>query len=192
MNPQRKNMPTHNVPLVTVILNACASPGRDSSTAPIRSMARFSIKSPALAQTTITHTMTRVFIRSLPSVAILSKVLIVSGRRRRLRHGNHGLRRVAALPYPLQTFGAQLQKAGSFLIEPLALVPVPQGFLYDAPRHTWPEVVLIIKTVHAVHHLGLRKMRILDVRQLVSAGIRERFHLQEAFLGHRIIQLGPR
>src|SRR5580704_13235880 len=161
-------MPTHNVPLVTVILNACRSPGRDSSTAPIRNMARFNIKSPALAQTTMAHTMTRVFIRSLPSVAILSKVLIVPGRRRRLRHGNHGLRRVAALPYPLEALGAQLQKARSFVIEPLALVPVPQGFLHDAPHHTRPEVVLIIKTVHAAHHFGLRKMRILDVRQLVS------------------------
>src|SRR5580692_11229195 len=129
MNPQRKNMPTHNVPLVTVIRNACRSPGRDSSTAPICSIARFNIKSPALAQTTIAHTMTRVFIRNLPSVAILSKVLIVPGRRRRLRNGNHGLRRVATLTYPLQTLGAQLQKAGGFVIEPLALVPVPQGFL---------------------------------------------------------------
>ena len=63
-------MPIHNVPLVTVIRKACESPGAVSSTAPICSMARFNIKSPAFAHTTIAHTMTNVFTRSLPSVAI--------------------------------------------------------------------------------------------------------------------------
>ena len=35
-------------------------------------------------------------------------------------------------------------------------------------------------------------MRIFDVRQLVSAGIGERFHTQEAILGHLVVQLRAR
>src|SRR5580658_444021 len=170
-------MPTHNVPLVTVRRKACASPSAESSTTPICSMARFSIRSPAFAHITIAHTMTSVFTRSLPSVAIFSKGLIVSGCRRRLRHGYHGLRRVAALPYPLPALRAQLQEARRFVIQPLAFVRIPQRFAHDPPHHARPEVVLVIKPVHAAHHLGLRKMRILDMRQLVAAGIRQRFHL---------------
>jgi hypothetical protein len=57
-----------------VIRNACESPAADKSTAPICSMALFNIRSPALAHTTIAHTMTSVFIRSLAWVAILLKV----------------------------------------------------------------------------------------------------------------------
>src|SRR6266481_2211417 len=192
MNPQRKNMPTHNVPLLTVMRKACASPAADSSTAPICSIARFNIRSPALAQTTIAHTMTSVFTRSLPSVAILSNGSVVPGSRRRLRHGNHGLGYVAAASYPLPAFRTELKEARCFVIEPLAFVRIPQRFAHDPPHNTRPEVVLIIETVHAAHHLGLREMRIFDVRQLVPARIRKRFHLQEAFPGHRIMQLSPR
>src|ERR1700675_5044466 len=153
MNPHRKNMPTQSVPLVTVIRKACAIPAPDSSTAPICSIARFNNRSPAFAHTTIAHTITRVFTRSLPSVAILSKGLIVPGRRWRFRHGNHGLRRVAALPHPLPTFRAQLQEARCLVIEPLALVGVPQRFADDPPHHAWPEIILIVEPVHATHHL---------------------------------------
>ena len=32
-------------------------------------------------------------------------------------------------------------------------------------------------------------MRVLDVRQLMPAVVRQRFHLQEAFLGHGVVQL---
>src|SRR5271155_2290388 len=189
MNPVRKKIPSHSVPLLSVMRKAWTIPGALNSTAPICSIARFSIRSPALAHTTITHTMTSVLIRSLASVAILSKVLIVPGSRRRLRHGNHGLRRVSALPHPLPTLRAQLQEARSLVIEPLALVAVPQRFTHDAPHHARPEVILIVKTVHPAHHLGLREMRVLNMRQLVAAGIRQRFHLQEAFFSHRIMQL---
>src|ERR1700739_5143423 len=104
MNPIRKSIPTQIVRLVTVIQNACETPLGVIATAPISVMPRFSIRSPALAHTTIAKTMTSVLIRSLLSLAIF-RGLVVPGSRRRLRHGNHGLLVIlAALARPFQAF----------------------------------------------------------------------------------------
>ncbi len=74
------------------------------------------------------------------------------------------------------------------MIEALALVAVPERFTHDAPYNLGAEIVFVVEAVHARHHFGLGQMRILDVGQLVSAGIGERFHFQEALLGHRFMQ----
>src|SRR6266481_1078548 len=108
MKPVRKNIPTQIVPFVTVSRKASASPEAVSCTAPICDIPRFSIRSPALAHTTIAKTMTSVLIRTLLSLAI-SRGLVVSGSRRRFRHGDHRLLVIlAALASPLEALGAQL------------------------------------------------------------------------------------
>src|SRR5438309_11452229 len=126
MKPVRKNIPAQIVPFVKVSRNACVSPEAVSWTAPICDIPRFNIRSPALAHTTIAKTMTSVLIRSLLSLAIL-RGLVVSGSRRRFRHGNHRLLVIfAALTRPSQALGAQLQEFRGFRIQTLALMAVPQ------------------------------------------------------------------
>src|SRR5258707_8585490 len=132
MKPVRKKIAIQIVPLATVRRKACASPEGERRTAPICDMPRFSIRSPALAHTTIAKTMTSVLIRSLLSLAIL-RGLVVSGSRRRFRHGDHRLLVVlAALACPLEALGAQLQEFRSFGVQALALMAVPERFLHDA------------------------------------------------------------
>src|ERR1700674_3891720 len=168
MKPLRKKIATQIVPLATVRRNACASPEAVSWTSPICDIPRFSIRSPALAHTTIAKTMTSVLIRSLLSLAILLR-LIVSGSRRRPGYGDHGLVEIAALAHPLQSLRAQSQEFRSFVVQAFPLVAVPQRFLHDAPDNLRPEVIFIIETVHARHHLRLRQMGVLDMLQLVAA-----------------------
>src|SRR6267143_2750600 len=115
MKPVRKKIAIQIVPLATVRRKACASPEGVRRTAPICDMPRFSIRSPALAHTTIAKTMTSVLIRSLLSLAIW-RGLIVAGSGRRSRHGNHGLVVIAALACPLQAFRAQLQELRCFVV----------------------------------------------------------------------------
>src|SRR5437016_8890550 len=105
MKPVRKNIPTQIVPFVTVRRNASESPEAVSWTAPISDIPRFSIRSPALAHTTIAKTIASVLIRSLVSLAIL-RGLVVPGSRGRAGDGDHGLVEVPALLHPLQTLGA--------------------------------------------------------------------------------------
>src|SRR5260370_23863685 len=125
MKPVRKKIPTQIVPFVTVSRNACASPEGVSWTAPICDMPCFSIRSPALAHTTIAETITSVLIRSLFSLAILLG-LVVSRSRSRPRHGNHGLVVIfAALAHPLQALRAQLQEFGGFAVQTLPFVAIP-------------------------------------------------------------------
>src|SRR6267143_112142 len=154
MNPVRKKIATQMVPLVTVSRNACANPAAVSWTAPICDIPRFSIRSPALAHTTIAKTIASVLIRSLLSLAIL-RGLVVSGSRRCSRHGNHGLVEIPALAHPFQALGAQLQEFRSFVIQAFPLVAVPQRFFHDAPHNPGPEVILIVDLVHSRHHLRL-------------------------------------
>src|SRR4029077_7152166 len=155
MKPVRKKIPTQIVPLVTVSRNACSSPEAVSCTAPICDIPRFSIKSPALAHTTISKTMIRALIRSLFSLAIF-RMLVVSGSGGRSRHGNHGFGEiVAALTSPLQALRAQLQEFRGFCVEALAFVAVPQRFLYDAPRDPRSEIIFVVKAIHAGHHFRL-------------------------------------
>src|SRR5712664_3888021 len=163
MNRFRKKIPSQIVPFVTVSRKACASPGAVSWTAPICDIPRFSIRSPALAHTTIAKTMTSVLIRSLLSLAIV-RCLVVSGSRRRPRHGNHGLLVIAALASPFQALRAQLQKLRCFMVQAFPLVAVPERFLYDAPHDLGPEVILIIEAVYTRHHFHLRQVGVLDVR----------------------------
>src|SRR5467141_3243509 len=148
MKPVRKNIPTQIVPFVTVSRKACASPEAVNWTAPICDIPRFSIRSPALAHTTIAKTMTSVLIRTLLSLAI-SRGLVVSGSRRRPRHGNHGFVVIPALACPLQALRSQRQELPCFVVQALPLVAVPERFLHDAPRDSGPEVILIIEAVHA-------------------------------------------
>src|SRR6267378_587457 len=187
-------IPTQIVALVTVMRKACASPLAETSTAPIVVIPRFSIRSPTLAHTTIARTMTSVLIRSLVWLAINKYLgrasLVVARRWSGARHGNNRLIDVAALPHPLQTFRAQFQEAGRFVIQALAFVAVPQRFAHDAPRDLRPEVVIVIEAVHAVHHIRLRQMRIFNVRELVSTVVGQRFHAQESVLGHLLVQFG--
>src|ERR1700739_2162422 len=104
MKPVRKRIATQIVSLATVSRNARVSPAAVRWTAPICDIPRLSIRSPALAHTTIAKTMTSVLIRSLLSLAIF-RGLVVPGSRRRLRHGNHGLLVIlAALARPFQAF----------------------------------------------------------------------------------------
>src|SRR6266478_9979283 len=134
MKPVRKNIPTQIVPFVTVSRKACASPEAVNWTAPICDIPRFSIRSPALAHTTIAKTMTSVLIRTLLSLAI-SRGLVVSGSRRRL--GNHGLVVIAALACPLQALRAQRQELPCFVVQAPPLVAVPERFLHDrSEEHT--------------------------------------------------------
>src|SRR6267378_4079843 len=128
MNPLRKKIAIQIVPLATVRRKACASPEAVSWTAPICDMPRFSIRSPALAHTTMAKTMTSVLTRSLLSLAILWR-LVVSGSRRRSGDGYHGLVEIAALAHPLQALGAELQKFRRFVVQAFPLVAVPQRFL---------------------------------------------------------------
>src|SRR5258708_40307082 len=90
MKPVRKKIATQVVPLATVSRTAGVSPEAVNWTAPICDIPRFSIRSPALAHTTIAKTIMSVLIRSLLSLAIL-RGLAVSGSRRRFRHGDHRL-----------------------------------------------------------------------------------------------------
>src|SRR5712671_2399326 len=152
MKPVRKRIPTQIVPFIAVSRKACAIPEAVSCTAPICDIPRFSIKSPALAHTTIAKTMTSVLIRTLLSLAI-SRGLVVSGSRRRPRHGNHGFVVIAALACPLQALRSQRQELPCLVVQTLPLVAVPECFLHDAPRDSGPEVILIIEAVHAPHHV---------------------------------------
>src|SRR5712692_4041838 len=191
MKPVRNRIPTQMVPFVTVSWNACANPEAVSWTAPICDIPRFSIRSPALAHTTIAKTMTNVLIRSLLSLGIL-RGSVVSGSRGRSGHGDHRLVEIAALAHPFQALGAQLQEFRCFVIQAFPLVAVPERFLHDAPDYLGPKVILIVEPVHARHHLRLGQVRVLDVRQLMAAGIREGFDFQEALLRHGLMQLGSR
>src|SRR5271154_1964288 len=183
MNPLRKIIPIQMLSLETVSENARVSPAKDGCTSPMRDMPRFSIKSPVFAHTTITKTMNKVLMRSRRSWVILRR-LVVSGSRGRRRNGNHGFGCIAAGTRPLPTFRAQLQKRVGFVIQALAFVIVPQRFLHDAPYNLRAEIVLVVKAVDAGHHFRFGKMWILDMRQLVAAGVRECFHAQETLLGH--------
>src|ERR1700686_1416251 len=165
MKPLRKKIATQIVPLATVRRNACASPEAVSWTSPICDIPRFSIKSPALAHTTIAKTMTSVLIRSLLSLAI-SRGLVVSGSRRRPRHGNHGLVVIAALACPLQALRAQRQELPCFVVQALPFVAVPERFLHDTPRDPGPEVILIIEAVHTPRHFHFGQGRVSSVRHL--------------------------
>src|SRR5271163_3942630 len=167
----------------TVSENALVNPASDGCTSPMRDMPRFSIRSPVFAHTTISKTMNRVLMRSRRSCVIL-RSLVVSGSRRRRRNGNHGFGGIATRTRPLPTFGAQLQERVGFVIQALAFVIVPQRFLHDAPHDLRAEIVLVVKAVDAGHHFRFGKMWILDMRQLVAAGVRECFHAQETLLGH--------
>src|SRR5258708_1810324 len=164
MNPIRKMIPTQIVALVTVIRKACASPLAEISTAPIVVIPRFSIRSPTLAHTTIARTMTSVLIRSLVWLAINKYLgrssLVVARRWSGARHGNNRLIHIAALPHPLQTFRAQFQEAGRFVIQTLAFVAVPQRFAHDAPRDFRPEVITRIEPSHPIHPIRLPPLRI--------------------------------
>src|SRR5260370_2600623 len=179
MKPVRKNIPTQIVTYIAASRKACASPEAVIWTAPICDIPRFSIRSPALAHTTIAKTMTSVLIRSLLSLAI-SRGLVVSGSRRRPRHGNHGLVVIAALACSLQALRAQRQEFPCFVVQALPFVAVPERLLHDAPGDPGPEVILIIETVHAPHHFHLRQVRVFDVRQLMPPGISQGFDFQEA------------
>src|ERR1700674_746797 len=149
MKPVRKKMPVQIVPFVTVSTNACWIPPSVSSTAPIRIMPRFSIRSPTLAHTTIVRTMTSVLIRSLCSLDMYCG-LVVSGSGGGLRHGNHRLFQfAAAFSRPLPALRAQFEEGSRFLIEALALVAVPQRFAHDAPDDPRPEIIFVVEAVHA-------------------------------------------
>src|SRR6266853_3001513 len=191
MNPVRKKIPTQIVPFVTVSRKACASPGAVSWTAPICDMPRFSIRSPALAHNTIAKTMTSVLIRSLLSLAIW-RGLIVAGSGRRSGYGDNRLLEIAAFAHPLQAFGAQRQEFDCLVIQAFPLLSVPQRLFHDAPHNLRPKIILIIEAVHARHHLRLREMWVLDVRELVAAGIRQRLHFQETLLCHGVVQFRSR
>src|SRR5258706_13135128 len=106
-------MPPQVVGFTTVRRNACASPDGENATAPTSVMPRFSIRSPALAHTTIARTIKRVFARSLPSCSMLG--LVVPGGSR-FRNGDDGLLWFFALPRPLQALCAQLQKIDRFVV----------------------------------------------------------------------------
>src|SRR5260370_41177785 len=148
MKPVRKKIAIQIVPLATVSWKACASPEGVRRTAPICDMPRFSIRSPALAHTTIAKTMTSVLIRSLLSLAILRR-LVVSGSGRRFRHGNHRLLVIfATLTRPFQALRAQLQKFRGFRIQALALVAVPYCSFDDALNNLGPERIFIVEAVH--------------------------------------------
>src|SRR5437879_13470861 len=94
-------------------------------------------------------------------------ILIVAVGRGGSAHRNHRLWRVAALLHPLQAFGAQAQEVRGFVIEPFALVAVPQRFLHDPPTDLWAEIVFVVEARNARHHVRLGEMREFDVRQLV-------------------------
>src|SRR5260370_40926432 len=176
MKPVKKKIATQIVPLAAVRRSACASPEAVNWTAPICDIPRFSIRSPALAHTTIAKTMTSVLIRSLLSLAILRR-LVVSGSRRRFRHGDHRLLVIlAALASPLEALGAQLYEFRSFGVQALALMAIPQRFLHEAPNDLGPEIIFVIEAVHTCHHFCLGQMRVLNVRQLMAAGTRMSFH----------------
>src|SRR5438552_12247822 len=133
INPIRKRIPIQIVGFVTVSQNACPSELGETFTTPICVIPRFSIRSPALAHTTIARTMTSVLIRSLRSLAMSIYFvvrLVVARNRRSPRHGDNRLVDIAALPYPLPTFRAQLQKACRLVVQALPVVAVPQPFTH--------------------------------------------------------------
>src|SRR5260370_3836848 len=146
MKPVRKKIAIQIVPLATVRRKACATRESGRRTATICDIPRFSIRSPALAHTTIAKTMTSVLIRSLLSLAILRR-LVVSGSCRCPRHGNDGFVEVAALAHPLQALGAKCQKFRRFVVQAFPLVAIPQGFLHDAPDNLRPVVIIILKSI---------------------------------------------
>src|SRR5215472_10752395 len=188
----RKKMASQMVALVRVSRKAWAIPCAVNSTAPIRAIPRFSSRSPTFAHTTMAKTMTSVLIRSLLSLGILGR-LVVSRSRARAGYGNHGLVVfLAAFARPLQALSAKLQEFRGLGVQPFAFMAVPQGLFNDAPHNSWAEIVFIIEAVHAVHHFCFRKMRILNVRKLVTAGIRQCFHLKEALRRHAVVKLGSR
>src|SRR5271154_2570237 len=191
MKPVRKKMPSQMVPLVTVKRKAWARPGKESCTAPICIMPRLSMRSPMLAQATMQRIMTSVLIRSLCSLDIL-RGLVVSGSRRKFRHGDHGFFDVAALADPLPALGAQLHEAGGFVVEALALVAVPEGFADDAPDDARAEIILVVEAIDAFHHVGFGEVRVFDVGKLVATVVGEGFHFEETFLGHGVVKFGAR
>src|SRR6266403_5364340 len=173
-------MPIQIVPLVTVSRKAWATPAPVNCTAPFCDIPRFSIKSPALAHTTIAKTRTSVLILSLLSLAIFLNLVVRRGGGR-LWDGDHRLLVIlAALARPLQPFSAQLQEFRRFVIQPLPFIAVPQRFLHDAPHDLGAEVIIIVKLVDPGHHLRFRKMRVLNVWQLMPARIGQRFYFKEA------------
>src|ERR1700726_3793728 len=186
MKPLRTKIANQIVLLVMPSRKAWKSPAWFKLTGPICVIPRFSSESPVVAHTIITKTITSVFKRSFRSWDIFYWLVVAGGRRCR-RNGDQGLFAVAALACPLQTFGAQFQKFRRFVVQAFALVTIPQRFFHDAPYDLGTEIIFIVETVYAGHHFRFRKVRVLNMRQLVSGIVRQRFYLQETFLGHGII-----
>src|SRR5271165_1552068 len=145
-------MASQIVPFCTVERRACFRPSREMWTAPIWVIPRFSRRSPTLAHTTINKTMHRVLNLNLCSCDILSE-LVVSAGGRGPGHRHHRLRRIATATRPLNSLRPKFQELHGFVVEALAFVAIPEGFADDAPGDAGAEIILVIETAHARHHL---------------------------------------
>src|SRR5689334_779985 len=109
----------------------------------------------SLAIASLVFRLARTSVRAVSSffLEFVSRSLVVA-RCWRGRHADHGLFRVAALPYPLPAFRAQLQEARRLVVQALSFMAVPERFAHNAPHHFWPEIIFVVEAVHARHHLG--------------------------------------
>ena len=104
-------------------------------------------------------------------------------------HADKGLL-VDAFPRDLLAVGSQLQEIDSLMVQPLALCDVPQRVAHDAPRHARAEIVAVVESVHGIHHVFLAQAGILQVRQLVAAGVGDRLTGKKTFAHALIVKLG--
>src|SRR3569832_699483 len=69
----------------------------------------------------------------------------------------------------LRAFGTSSHVRHGFVVQTLALVCVPERLAHDPPGYARTEIVRVIEPVHRGHHLLASQIRILEVRQLLSA-----------------------
>ena len=78
------------------------------------------------------------------------------------------------------------------MIKALAFVGIPQRFTDDPPGYARPEIIGVVKTVDRIHHLVARQARILQVRQLMAARVRQGLASQKTFFIREIVEFRSR
>src|SRR5271157_2658984 len=98
-------------------------------------------------------------------------------------------RRPPRVPPTLRT---QAKKLDRLMIKALAFIGIPQCLPHDAPDHSPPEVVGVVKTVDRRHHFFKTQSGILEVRKLMTPAVDQRLGNQEVVVRRVIVELGPR
>src|SRR5215469_6657257 len=86
--------------------------------------------------------------------------------------------------------GTNMQILYSFVVEPFALVSIPQSIAHNTPHDTGSEVIGIVKAIYRRHHFLTRQPRIFNMRKLMAANVCDRLRRHEILDVQLIVKLG--